>query len=168
MVLLVVSTWAFAFFSLLAFFLLNLYFDYVLMKFWTARNGFFNLLQKQRFLLNVFSLFDWYELLKFSSQYLMTVFKFRGWSYSRKRSYMEGGEGKGLGCQKTMDGKESNKNGSAGAIPSCCLKARASAPELDAKCHSTVVSGWFSESQSTSGYYLQFFFKSNFFFSFFV
>ncbi|KDO46749.1 hypothetical protein CISIN_1g016578mg [Citrus sinensis] len=63
---------------------------------------------------------------------------------------MEGGEGKGLGCQKTMDGKESNKNGSAGAIPSCCLKARASAPELDAKCHSTVVSGWFSESQSTS------------------
>lgn len=43
------------------------------MKFWTARNGFFNLLQKQRFLLNVFSLLDWYELLKFSSQYLMTV-----------------------------------------------------------------------------------------------
>lgn len=43
------------------------------MKFWTARNGFFNLLQKQRFLLSVFSLFDWYELLKFSSQYLMTV-----------------------------------------------------------------------------------------------
>ncbi|KAK9181955.1 hypothetical protein WN944_025096 [Citrus x changshan-huyou] len=73
-----------------------------------------------------------------------------GWSYSRKRSYMEGGEGKGLGCQKTMDGKESNKNGSVGAIPSCCLKARASAPEHDAKCHSTVVSGWFSESQSTS------------------
>ncbi|GAY45508.1 hypothetical protein CUMW_090000 [Citrus unshiu] len=63
---------------------------------------------------------------------------------------MEGGDGKGLGCQKTMDGKESNKNGSVGAIPSCCLKARASAPELDAKCHSTVVSGWFSESQSTS------------------
>lgn len=81
---------------------------------------------------------------------------------------MEGGDGKGLGCQKTMDGKESNKNGSVGAIPSCCLKARASAPELDAKCHSTVVSGWFSESQSTSGYYLQFYFKSNFFFSFFV
>lgn len=73
MVLLVVSTRAFAFFSLLAFFLLNLYFNYVLMKFWTARNGFFNLLQKQRFLLSVFSLFDWYELLKFSSQYLMTV-----------------------------------------------------------------------------------------------
>ncbi|KAK0595813.1 hypothetical protein LWI29_010226 [Acer saccharum] len=29
-------------------------------------------------------------------------------------------------------------------------EARASAPELEAKCHSTVVSGWFSESQSRS------------------
>ncbi|VVA11308.1 PREDICTED: spermidine synthase [Prunus dulcis] len=63
---------------------------------------------------------------------------------------MEGGAGRGLECQKTMDGKASNGNGSEKAIPSCCLKARASAPEAEAKCHSTVVSGWFSESQSRS------------------
>ncbi|KAJ0043296.1 hypothetical protein Pint_17694 [Pistacia integerrima] len=61
---------------------------------------------------------------------------------------MEGDAGKDLGCQKTMDGKASNRNGSAKKIPSCCLKAKASAPELEAKCHSTVVSGWFTESQS--------------------
>lgn len=69
---------------------------------------------------------------------------------------MEGGAGKGLECQKTMDGKASNGNGSEKAIPSCCLKARASAPELEAKCHSTVVSGWFSECHSCPGHYLWF------------
>jgi spermidine synthase len=52
---------------------------------------------------------------------------------------MEGGGGRGLECQKTMDGKVNNGNSSEKAIPSCCLKAKASAPELDAKCHSTVV-----------------------------
>ncbi|KAB5531642.1 hypothetical protein DKX38_018312 [Salix brachista] len=51
---------------------------------------------------------------------------------------MEGSAGRDLECQKTMDGKENNGNVSEKAIPSCCLKARASAPELDAKCHSTV------------------------------
>jgi hypothetical protein len=71
---------------------------------------------------------------------------------------MEGGAGRGLECQKTMDGKVNNGNSSEKAIPSCCLKAKASAPELDAKCHSTVVSGWFSESHSCSGHYLFFFF----------
>ncbi|KAK6262464.1 hypothetical protein QUC31_008280 [Theobroma cacao] len=60
------------------------------------------------------------------------------------------GAGRGLECQKIMDGKVNNGNGSEKAIPSCCLKARASAPELEAKCHSTVVSGWFSEYQSSS------------------
>ncbi|KAJ7965375.1 Spermidine synthase [Quillaja saponaria] len=64
---------------------------------------------------------------------------------------MEGGAGRGLECQKIMDGKASDGNGLVEAIPSCCLKARASAPEHEAKCHSTVVSGWFSESQSCSG-----------------
>ncbi|KAK8714782.1 hypothetical protein V6N13_042131 [Hibiscus sabdariffa] len=49
-----------------------------------------------------------------------------------------------------MDGKVNSGNGSEKVVPSCCLKARASAPELEAKCHSTVVSGWFSESQSPS------------------
>lgn len=57
---------------------------------------------------------------------------------------MEGGAGRGLECQKTTDGKASNGNGLKKDIPSCCLKARASVPELEAKCHSTVVSGWFS------------------------
>ncbi|KAL3524400.1 hypothetical protein ACH5RR_017234 [Cinchona calisaya] len=63
---------------------------------------------------------------------------------------MEGGEGRGLGCQKTMGGKNDDAtNGSNKAvIPSCCLKARASDPEYEAKCHSTVVSGWFSEPQT--------------------
>ncbi|XP_022158044.1 spermine synthase isoform X1 [Momordica charantia] len=67
---------------------------------------------------------------------------------------MEVDAGRGLGCQKTMDGKASNGFVSDKGIPSCCLKARASAPELEAKCHSTVVSGWFSEPQSVSGHYL--------------
>ncbi|KAM7272583.1 hypothetical protein ACFE04_027246 [Oxalis oulophora] len=35
-------------------------------------------------------------------------------------------------------------------IPACCLKARASVPEHEAICHSTVVSGWFSKSHSPS------------------
>ncbi|KAF8042880.1 hypothetical protein BT93_A1262 [Corymbia citriodora subsp. variegata] len=74
-----------------------------------------------------------------------TVINHRDWSQRRKGLYMEGGAGRGLECLKTMDGRENNGNGSEKETPSCCLKARASAPELDAKCHSTVVSGWFSE-----------------------
>lgn len=64
---------------------------------------------------------------------------------------MEVGVGRGLECRKTMDEQSTNGNGSEKAIPSCCLKALASAPELDAKCHSIVVSGWFSESHSCPG-----------------
>ncbi|KAE9464761.1 hypothetical protein C3L33_03330, partial [Rhododendron williamsianum] len=55
---------------------------------------------------------------------------------------MEADAGKGFGCQKIMDGK-ANDGANAldkAIIPSCCLKARASDPEVDAKCHSTVVS----------------------------
>lgn len=63
---------------------------------------------------------------------------------------MEGGAGRDLECQKIMDGKASDMSAAEKGIPSCCLKAKASAPELEAKCHSTVVSGWFSESQSCS------------------
>ncbi|XP_039069569.1 spermine synthase-like [Hibiscus syriacus] len=58
--------------------------------------------------------------------------------------------GRDLECQKIMDGKVNSGSGSEKVVPSCCLKARVSAPELEAKCHSTVVSGWFSESQSSS------------------
>lgn len=61
---------------------------------------------------------------------------------------MEGGAGRGLECQKIMDGKVSSDNGN---IPSCCLKARVFDPELEDKCHSTVVSGWFSEVGSFAG-----------------
>ncbi|KMZ72315.1 Spermidine synthase [Zostera marina] len=35
-------------------------------------------------------------------------------------------------------------------IPPCCLKATAGVSETEGKCHATVVSGWFSKSQSTS------------------
>ncbi|GAA0168314.1 transferase [Lithospermum erythrorhizon] len=63
---------------------------------------------------------------------------------------MEADAGRGLGGQKTMDGRESEANGldKKASIPSCCLKANASDPELGAKCHSTVVSGWFSQTRS--------------------
>lgn len=46
-----------------------------------------------------------------------------------------------------MEGKNSSTNR---AIPSCCLKASVFDPELEGKCHSTVVSGWFSELGSFS------------------
>ncbi|KAD4585927.1 hypothetical protein E3N88_23528 [Mikania micrantha] len=40
-------------------------------------------------------------------------------------------------------------------IPPCCLKAQAFTPnaELEANCHATVVSGWFTEHQNSSGHY---------------
>lgn len=68
---------------------------------------------------------------------------------------MEGG-----GSGKDLDGmQETNGSGGDGSlkvIPPCCLKAMASMPESEAKCHATVVSGWFTESRSCSGYYLLF------------
>ncbi|KZV27578.1 spermine synthase-like [Dorcoceras hygrometricum] len=66
---------------------------------------------------------------------------------------MEGNGLKDLDCQRTMDGKESSSNGSGESIliPACCLKAKASKRELGTGCHSTVVSGWFSETQPSSG-----------------
>ncbi|XP_015070746.1 spermine synthase [Solanum pennellii] len=50
-----------------------------------------------------------------------------------------------------MDGKENNGvNGSNKVgIPKCCLKARVIDPELEANCHSTVVSGWFSQTPTS-------------------
>ncbi|KVI10178.1 Spermidine/spermine synthase family [Cynara cardunculus var. scolymus] len=55
---------------------------------------------------------------------------------------MEGDAGRDLGVQRTMDGNVNDEV----TIPSCCLKARAFPldPELEANCHATVVSGWFS------------------------
>ncbi|CAF1897633.1 unnamed protein product [Brassica oleracea] len=79
--------------------------------------------------------------------FLFVCAVYRGWSWGRKGLSMEGDGAKGLACQKTLDGKASNGNK---AVPSCCLKAMSCLPEEDAKCHSTVVSGWFSE-HSRSG-----------------
>lgn len=76
------------------------------------------------------------------------------WRPRRKRDFMEDATGRGSECQKTMGGKIDATNGSEkDDIPSCCLKARASAPESEAKCHSTVVSGWFSQPPPASGHY---------------
>jgi len=47
--------------------------------------------------------------------------------------------------------------------PSCCLKAKISDPELEGKCHSTVVSGWFSQSQSSYGHHSSSIMLFNFF-----
>ncbi|KAH0691671.1 hypothetical protein MTR67_014085 [Solanum verrucosum] len=47
-----------------------------------------------------------------------------------------------------MDGKENNGSNKV-VIPKCCLKARVYDPELEANCHSTVVSGWFSQPPSS-------------------
>lgn len=73
---------------------------------------------------------------------------------------MEGVGVKGLACQKIMDGKASNGNVCEKAVPSCCLKALACVPEEDAKCHSTVVSGWFSEPHPRPGHINLLFFLS--------
>lgn len=63
------------------------------------------------------------------------------------------GSGAGNGLGKTMEMKGSGSNISSKSLPPCCIKARASVPESEAKCHDTVVSGWFTESQSITGYY---------------
>ncbi|XP_077212601.1 spermine synthase-like isoform X2 [Tasmannia lanceolata] len=72
---------------------------------------------------------------------------------------MEGdGAGKSLDCQKILMDKEHHEilmeehheNDSAKVIPPCCLKARATTPGPESICHSTCVSGWFSEPQSCS------------------
>nr|AUT32283.1 spermidine synthase SPDS [Saccharum hybrid cultivar Co 740] len=36
-------------------------------------------------------------------------------------------------------------------LPPCCVKAKAGVPESEAKCHDTVVSGWFTEPRSRFG-----------------
>ena len=76
---------------------------------------------------------------------------------------MEGDGVKGLVCQKIMDGNASNGNGVEKTVPSCCLKAMSCLPEEDAKCHSTVVSGWFSEPPHLRSGLFTFFFSSLFF-----
>ncbi|KAH9620167.1 hypothetical protein KSS87_018255 [Heliosperma pusillum] len=65
---------------------------------------------------------------------------------------MESDTGRGLEFQTIMDGKVTDISNGVDSveklIPPCCLKARAAVPESDAKCHSTVVSGWFSSGRT--------------------
>jgi spermidine synthase len=63
---------------------------------------------------------------------------------------MEGGDARN-GSTGTSQTKGSGVDGPAKPLPPCCVKARAAAPESEAKCHATVVSGWFSEPRSRSG-----------------
>ncbi|CAL4888773.1 unnamed protein product [Urochloa decumbens] len=63
---------------------------------------------------------------------------------------MEGG-GAGNGLTGTAQTKGSGDDGSAKPLPPCCIKARAAAPESEAKCHATVVAGWFTEPRSHCG-----------------
>jgi hypothetical protein len=63
---------------------------------------------------------------------------------------MDGGDA-GNGLTGTAQIKGSGDDGSAKLLPPCCVKARAAAPESDAKCHATVVSGWFTEPRSRCG-----------------
>jgi hypothetical protein len=63
---------------------------------------------------------------------------------------MDGGDA-GNGLTGTAQIKGSGDDGSAKLLPPCCVKARAAAPESDAKCHATVVSGWFTEHRSRCG-----------------
>ncbi|XP_024970123.1 spermine synthase-like isoform X2 [Cynara cardunculus var. scolymus] len=64
---------------------------------------------------------------------------------------MEGNVGRDKESHDTMDHNENNEANQT-TIPPCCLKARAFSPdaELEANCHETVVSGWFSVHQTTS------------------
>lgn len=64
---------------------------------------------------------------------------------------MEGDSGRDLEVQRSLDGKVNDK----ATIPSCCLKAQAFPvdPELEANCHATVVSGWFSDKVGKSMYF---------------
>jgi hypothetical protein len=59
-----------------------------------------------------------------------------------------------VGTERNMNCEDKEKE-----IPSCCLKAKVSVPEHEAKCHSTVVSGWFSLSQSSSGHHQSYYFN---------
>ncbi|KAH7685915.1 Spermidine/spermine synthase eukaryotes protein [Dioscorea alata] len=57
------------------------------------------------------------------------------------------GAGRGFDHEKILELNGEGENGSTKSIPPCCKKAIAAMPESEAKCHATVVSGWFSESR---------------------
>ncbi|XBH69378.1 hypothetical protein VPH35_097279 [Triticum aestivum] len=63
---------------------------------------------------------------------------------------MEGGDARN-GLTGTSQTTGSGVETPAKPLPPCCVKARAAAPESEAKCHATVVSGWFTETRSRCG-----------------
>jgi spermidine synthase len=67
---------------------------------------------------------------------------------------MEGGGARNVSAAAAQT-KGSAGDGSCKPLPPCCVKAQAAAPESEAKCHATVVSGWFTGTRSRSGTYAQ-------------
>ncbi|MQL96026.1 hypothetical protein Taro_028696, partial [Colocasia esculenta] len=64
-----------------------------------------------------------------------------------------GGAGRGLASSEEQKSNANGENSDVTkAIPPCCIKAMASAPD-EAKCHATVVSGWFSQDKSKKALY---------------
>lgn len=63
---------------------------------------------------------------------------------------MEGGGARNVSAAAAQT-KESADDGSCKPLPPCCVKAQAAVAESEAKCHATVVSGWFTGTRSRSG-----------------
>ena len=63
---------------------------------------------------------------------------------------MEAGDA-GNGSAAVAQIKGSGDDASCKPLPPCCVKAKAGVPEAEAKCHDTVVSGWFTEPRSRFG-----------------
>lgn len=63
---------------------------------------------------------------------------------------MEGGGARNVSAAAAQT-KGSADDGSRKPLPPCCVKAQAAVPESEAKCHATVVSGWFTGTRSRSG-----------------
>lgn len=57
------------------------------------------------------------------------------------------GAGNAMGCSEVQSMSGDGDDGVRKVIPPCCLKAMGPCPS-EAKCHETVVSGWFSEGRS--------------------
>lgn len=73
----------------------------------------------------------------------------RRWELQRAAGFMEaGGARSGSAAHTKGNGDD---DGSLKPLPPCCVKAKAGVPESGAKCHDTVVSGWFTEPRSRSG-----------------
>jgi spermidine synthase len=63
---------------------------------------------------------------------------------------MEAGDA-GNGSAAAAQIKGNGDDASCKPLPPCCIKAKAGVPESEAKCHDTVVSGWFTEPRSRFG-----------------